>query len=301
MDKDTTKRSRTALGNLAMASVANTERDPTLRSDDSIASRLLRWSDGSVVAARFNFLHPAIRVGIERIMPGYYGYALARVRHMDLIIREEASAGIESLVILGAGYDTRAYRMQELSKVKVVEVDHPATSRDKRRRLREEFGSLPENVSFVEVDFTHQDLLEVLVEEGHHEPSTETLFLLSGVSMYLPQDAMLKMFDQIAAHTSERTSILFDYIDANVLSEPGRYYGKQWVSYAKRIGEKPSFGIAAGDTESLLAAHDLTLVSDMNADELATRYLRRADGSTVARPFQFVAIAHAFASQQRPR
>lgn len=289
-----TKRSTTALGNLAMACIANSERDPGLRNDDPIAPRLLRWGDGRVATARPKLLHPAVRFATERIMPGIYGFALARVKHMDLIVRQETAVGIDSLVILGAGYDTRSYRMQtELSGVQVFEVDHPATSRDKRRRLARALRSIPENVSFVEVDFTRQDLLEQLAAHGHRL-STRTLFLLSGVSMYLPEEAMLKLFGQVAAHGSERTSLLFDYIDADVLIEPDRFYGKEWLPYASKVGETPTWGIHPGGARGLLAAHGLSLVSDLDADELTARYLRRADGSLVARPFQFGAIAHAF-------
>jgi methyltransferase (TIGR00027 family) len=296
-----TDSSVTALGVLAMACMANTERDPAIRDRDAIAPRLLRWGDGSAAAARLRLLHPVIRRATERIMPGIYGFALARARHMDAIVRREASAGINSLVILGAGYDTRAYRMrEELSGVRVLEVDRPATSEDKRVRLTRALTSIPENVAFVEADFTEQDLLERLADHGHRL-SDRTLFLLSGVSMYLPEAAMLKLLDQVAAHTSERTSLLFDYIDADVLVEPERFYGKEWVPYATKVGEEPSWGIPAGGTEVLLADHGLCLSSDLDADELAGRYLRRTNGSTVARPFQFGAIAHARCKVDRAR
>ena len=293
-DRDTTKGSATALGNLALASIATSERDPTVRHDDAIGTQFFRWSDGAVAAARLRLLHPALRRAIERIIPGIYGYGLARMHHIDQILRQEVSAGIDSLAILGAGYDTRPYRMaEELADVRVFEVDHPTTSRDKRRRITEALGSAPANVSFVEVDFIEDDLLNRLGEHGH-ERSTRTLFLLSGVSMYLPDEVMLKLFDQVAAHTSEGTSLVFDYIDADVLVNPDGYYGKEWVPYATKVGEEPRWGISAGEGEALLARHGLRLASNMNAGDLQRAYLRRADGSTVARPFEFGAIAQAF-------
>jgi methyltransferase (TIGR00027 family) len=298
MGRDTTKGSATALGNLAMACVANSERDPTVRNKDAIAPRLLRWSDGSFAAAKIHPLHPVIRCAAGRLCPGIYGYALARGHHMDQILRQELTAGIDALVILGAGYDTRAYRMRELAEVRVLEVDHPATSRQKRSRLARALRSMPTNVSFVEVDFTHQDLLERLADHGQ-ERSAGTLFLLSGVSMYLSGDAMASLFEQVAVHTSERTSLLFDYVDADVLTAPDRYYGKEWVAYATKVGEEPQWGIPAGEAEAVLGAHGLQLASDVDAEELTARYLRRADGSSVARPFEFGAIAHAFVAGSR--
>jgi methyltransferase (TIGR00027 family) len=295
LDGDRTKRSTTALGNLAMACIANSERDPDLRNNDPVAPRLLRWTDGRVAAARPRFLHPAIRLATERIMPGIYGFALARIKHMDLIVRQESAAGIETLVILGAGYDTRAYRMQqELLGIRVFEVDHPTTSRDKQRRLARALRSIPENVVFVELDLTRQDLLKQLAAHGH-QLSTRTLFLLSGVSMYLPEHTMLKLLDQVAAHCSNRSSILFDYINADALVDPGSFYGKEWLRHASKVGEEPVWGIRAGEARALLEERELSMVADLDADELAARYLRRSDGSTLVRPFQFGAIAHASA------
>jgi methyltransferase (TIGR00027 family) len=199
-DRDETKSSRTALGNLAIACIATSERDPTVRNDDPIAPQLLRWSDGAVAATRLKLLHPTLRRATERFIPGIYGYGLARLHHMDLVLRQEVSEGIDSLVILGAGYDTRAYRMaEELVDVSVFEVDHPATLRDKRGRLAAALGATPDSVGFVEVDFTQEDLLDRLVDHGH-ERSSRTLFLLSGVSMYLSDDAMSRLLDQVTAH-----------------------------------------------------------------------------------------------------
>jgi methyltransferase (TIGR00027 family) len=292
MGRDTTKRSMTALGNLAMASVITSERNPAMRIEDPIAPRLLRWGDGGIASARFTPFHPLIRRAVERFIPGIYGYSVARLRHMDAIVRQEAAAGVPSLVILGAGYDTRAYRMLELSGVEVFEVDHPATSRDKRRRLAKALDSIPANVNFVEVDFTRHDLIERLAASGH-ERSSPTLFLLSGVSMYLSEDAMHRLLGQVAAH-SGRSSLAFDYIDRNALAEPDRYFGKEWMHRARKAGEEPRWGIPAGEAESVLASRGLRLDSDVGADELTARYLRRADGSIATRTIDFGAIAHAF-------
>ena len=107
---------------------------------------------------------------------------------------------------------------ESLSDVSVVEVDHPTTSRDKRARLVRAFGAVPADVTYVAVDLTRHDLLEQLAQRGH-ELTARTLFLLSGVAMFLPQEAVFELFDQIAAHTSARTSLLFDYVFSDVLTE----------------------------------------------------------------------------------
>ena len=302
MDRETNKpASVTALGNLALACLTATERDPGFRIDDPVSPRLLRWSDGGAAAARLRMLHPLLRAATNRLIPGIYGYALARARHMDQVLRNELAAGIDSVVILGAGYDTRPYRMRkELADVLVFEVDHPATSRDKRRRLAKAAGSGPAtNITFIEADLTEPELLELLGQSGH-DPSMRTLFLLSGVSMYLSPDAMGRLFDQVAAQADARSSLLFDYLHAEALVEPDRYFGKEWLARAAKVGEKPQWGIPAGEVGSLLRSHGLGLISNLGADELTARYLQRVDGTTVARPFAFGAVAQASAPNAPP-
>jgi methyltransferase (TIGR00027 family) len=184
MSKQTRRESTTALGVLVGVCAGCAERDPRVRIEDPVARRLLSWRDGKFAAVRVRALLPLLRLIQERMAPGGYGYIVARTHHMDAIVRGEVAAGLDRIVILRAGYDTRAYRMREaLVGVQVVEVDLPATSRDKRARLVKALGSLPPEVTYIEVDFNRQSLLESLGEHGH-ELSMRTLFLLSGVSMF---------------------------------------------------------------------------------------------------------------------
>jgi methyltransferase (TIGR00027 family) len=292
---NTAQSSTTALAVLSAIAVAGSERDAGVRFDDPIASRLLRWSDGKYAAARMRALHPLMRRAMERQVPGGYGYSIARMHHMDAVVRTELRAGLDTLVILGAGYDTRPYRMREgLNGVAVIEVDHPATSRDKRERVAKALGALPPGVSYLEVDFSHQDLLDRLADHDH-ELSARTLFILSGVAMYLTEAAVLRLFDQIAAHSSPRTSLLFDYVYSDVFTNPERYYsGPEWVPFVAGVDEEARSGFAPGHVGKVLASHGLRLDSHIDSDRLTERYLRRADGSIAAIPHGFAAIAHAF-------
>jgi methyltransferase (TIGR00027 family) len=75
--------------------------------------------------------------------PGVHNSLSARVRYFDDFVRNFIEEGLEQLVILGAGYDTRAYRIDELGgKVRVFEIDHPGTQDVKMKKIREIFGSL---------------------------------------------------------------------------------------------------------------------------------------------------------------
>lgn len=63
----------------------------------------------------------------EKLLPGMVNSGLARVRYFDDFVKNSVDEGLEQLVILGAGYDTRAYRIEGLKKLKVFEVDQPDT------------------------------------------------------------------------------------------------------------------------------------------------------------------------------
>jgi methyltransferase (TIGR00027 family) len=301
MDKGTEDASTTALAVLAATTVAGGERDPGVRLVDPFAPQLLGWRDGRYGAARLRLLHPLIRRAMERQSPGGYGYSIARMHYMDAILRAELAAGLDRVVILGAGYDTRAHRLRDcLDGVPVFEVDHPATSRDKRERLARVSGAPLAAVTYVEVDFTHQSLLDRLADHGH-DSGDRTLFLFSGVAMFLPESAVLGLFDQVAAHTSPRTSLLFDYVCADVLDQPQRYHGgPEWVPFATGVEEEPRSGFSPEELGAILAARGLRLDSQIGPDRLTERYLRRSDGSLVARPFGFTEIAHAFVARRPP-
>src|SRR4051812_20132317 len=98
------------------------------------------------------------RFETARVMADMIGLRTATI---DKAARDAIAAGATQLVILGAGYDGRTWRMRELAGVRVFEVDHPATQNDKRRHLAE----LPPpigDVTFVSIDFERESLDKVL-------------------------------------------------------------------------------------------------------------------------------------------
>jgi methyltransferase (TIGR00027 family) len=111
----------------------------------------------------------------------------ARVRYFDDFVKASLDRGLEQLVILGAGYDTRAHRIEGLNGngcIKVFEADHPATQAMKIDKVKEIFGSLPDHVVYVPVDLATEDLGRKLLENGY-DRSLKTLFIMEGLLMYL--------------------------------------------------------------------------------------------------------------------
>jgi methyltransferase (TIGR00027 family) len=128
---------------------------------------------------------------------------------IDTAVRDAIAGGAKQIVILGAGYDGRAWRMPELAGVKVFEVDHPATQRDKRAHV----GELPPAtavVSFISMDFERESLGTVLDRAGH-DRSSPTCWIWEGVVMYLTRDAMRATLSALAGRSAPGSTLIVNY------------------------------------------------------------------------------------------
>lgn len=88
-----------------------------------------------------------------RFFPGAIEFITARERYIDDFLKAALSEGLNQVVILGAGFDTRAYRIAGIKKMRVSEVDHPATQEFKLKRLKKVIDPLHDHITFVPVDF----------------------------------------------------------------------------------------------------------------------------------------------------
>ena len=136
-----------------------------------------------------------------------------RTASIDGAVRAAIAGGATQLVILGAGYDGRAWRLPELAGVQVFEVDHPATQEAKRAHLTE----LPPSaamVSFVSIDFERESLGTVLDRAGH-DSASPTCWIWEGVVMYLTREAMRATLAGIAGRSAPGSTLIVNYHTAH--------------------------------------------------------------------------------------
>lgn len=136
-----------------------------------------------------------------------------RTTAIDTVVCEAVTAGARQLVVLGAGYDGRAWRMSELTGVRVFEVDRPATQAEKRARVAE----LPPPVgavTFVPIDFEHESL-GVVLERAGHDRSSPTCWIWEGVVMYLTRDAVRATLADIAERSAAGSTLIVNYHTAH--------------------------------------------------------------------------------------
>jgi methyltransferase (TIGR00027 family) len=281
----------TAEGAAALRAAGHRERDAAVRNPDFLAARFLAPRPSLTTFAKLPGSGRLVRAVAEWRTPGSYYFEIARTRYMDEIVRAEVAAGVGQLVLLGAGYDSRAYRMTELERIRTFEVDHPLTSGLKRKRLEAICREVPRRVTYVEVDFTRDDLGERLITAGYDD-SKRALFLLSGVAPYLPEEALRDTLGWVARQATG-SSIAFDYLWSEVFDEPASFYGlPELLRRVAEIGEELRSGVPRGRTKEYLAELGLELETDVGPDE-AERYLTASDGRVIGRPYGFGGIAHA--------
>lgn len=256
--------------------------------DDGLAYRMLPF--GARMLARLLRIH-SLRdwlIGMsEKSSPGIWGGLLCRKRYIDEKI-VGASSKTEAIVNLGAGFDTRAYRLSAISDLPVWEIDQRENIRAKDKRLDAVFGEAPSRVRLVAIDFDHEDLGGVLALHGY-SLSKRTFFIWEAVTQYLTEQGVRKTFDFLAK-ASAGSCLAFTYVRRDFL-EGKALYG--WGSGYKRFVESKVwlFGMEPGEVPGFLREYGWSLIEDVGYDALAPRYIFPAHRNLVSTPVERMVYA----------
>jgi methyltransferase (TIGR00027 family) len=212
---------------------------------------------------------------IERFLPGLSNSIRAKFRYFDDFIERSIDDGIEQLVILGAGYDSRAYRMDGLmGKVKVFEIDHPSAQIVKIEKIKQIFGSLPDRVAYVPVDLGIDDLEQKLIEKGY-DKSKKTLFILEGVIFYIPPENVDYILSFIVKNSGKGSAVLFDYFPKSVVDGTSQLEVGINIHYQLiQAGEPMQFGIEEGTVEKFLEERGFSQVCDVTSEDYKRMYFQ---------------------------
>ncbi|MFD5541379.1 class I SAM-dependent methyltransferase [Streptomyces sp. NPDC127079] len=247
---------------------------------DPVAVRLLRDAErGPVDEVRAGTppkgwqartVYESVRACAEVVVP--------RTVAIDEALRARVTG---QLVILGAGLDTRAWRLPELARTDVWEVDHPASQQDKRARLAGAASALrgadedglpvagpppvARSVRFTPVDFAVDDLGAALDAAGH-DPSAPTTWLWEGVVPYLTRDEVRATVAALAARTVSGSALVVNYQAPSAKAAAGRLLTRVLGS-SVTAGEPWRSLWTPQQMAALLAAYGLWVLSD---DDLLT-------------------------------
>jgi methyltransferase (TIGR00027 family) len=227
--------------------------------------------------ARFDLGRKFVEQLLDRNVPGARAAGIARTKWID----DEVTQALEiatQLVLLGAGFDSRAYRLPSAQRVISFELDHPETSRAKQAVLHQEIAKSSKQVRFVPIDFNRQSVGEVLAQ-ADFDKTHPACFVWEGVTNYLTAKAVDGVLRQIAQAAPDSV-LLFTYIHRDVLDHPQRFFAaKKLTSRLQSYGEPWTFGLYPEEIKEYLAARGLRLMKDLSVAEVWQRAGRSNSGT----------------------
>lgn len=240
---------------------------------DSVAGALMGpfWT----CMARNRFIKKRLIKQLDRQDTGMANWILARTRYIDDYLQAQIEEGIKQLVILGAGYDTRAYRLHGLEEqMKVFELDDLATQKFKIAKVKIALRSFPKNIVYVAIDFDREKL-ETKLTQRIYDRSLKTLFIWEGVSMYLTSAAVDQTLAFVTSNSGKGSSIVFDYLFRSAVDGHSDLREvKKLQSYCAQIGEPLLFGIDEDRVEQFLSNRGFDLVQNLTAKSLKDAYFK---------------------------
>jgi methyltransferase (TIGR00027 family) len=228
---------------------------------------------------------PLLGAGFERdleramhtVARDFRAFMVARSRYVEDQLAASISNGITQYVVLGAGLETFAYR-NPFPSLRVFEVDFPATQEWKRALLHQAKIPLPENLTFVPLDFERKSFAEGLAEAGFDSNRT-AFFGCLGVVPYLTLDAFRSTLNAIA-RLPIGTAICFDYaFPPDRLSPKRRAVFDGLAQRVAAAGEPFQLFFSPGELDSELAAAGFRRIVHAESQRLNELYFQgRADG-----------------------
>lgn len=276
--------SRTSIVVAALRAFGAREPDPSVRNPDSLAERLITLAELQLIRE-----HPISHVLGEsyekgrqnREVAGMSNLMLIRTRFIDDHLQRAMQDGFTQVVILGAGFDTRPYRLAGLlDSADVYEIDYHSTQRIKKRRLMEASITIPSHVHFAEIDFKNDSLRDVLYSAGY-QPSKKTFFIWEGVSMYLTEDAVGQTLRTIARESRPGSFLVMDFAGRAAIEFLQKFPQLSQHKYTTHWGEPWIFGLPDTRESQFFQECGLEVreVLPVFGREAARRYLTRSDGS----------------------
>lgn len=210
----------------------------------------------------------------DRQFPGVIGGLICRTRYIDDALQDALREGFKQVVILGAGFDSRAYRIPGVEKARVFEVDHPRTQIWKQKCLKRMLGTLPSHVTFVPIDFDQQELKNEMMKASFRT-NVKTFFIWEGVSQYITEEAVDATFRYVTCASAPDSKIVFTYIHRDIIDGSARSeLGHKLVSLAQRVGEPWFFGFNKEELPRYLDERGFVPIEDVGNLEYKKRYLK---------------------------
>ncbi len=266
--------------------------DPKTRNPDHMAEQFVNME----LAAQFpgfGLDFKDAKLVWDQMGTGVIYYANARTHHIDASLTAALKAGFKQVIIMGAGFDSRSYRFHtKYPEVRFFEIDLPATSADKQRRVEKLLGKEPDWVTFIPIDFNTQNLDEVLSQVGC-TVDQRTFYVWEGVTYFVSRNGVENTLGFIAEHSAPKSQVIFDYMLEDVVQgiDYSAHGARRTVDFVSgTIGEPYIFGIDPQKIETFINLRGLAFLSDLGPADLTQCYLICSDGKALGKIAGFLRI-----------
>jgi methyltransferase (TIGR00027 family) len=200
---------------------------------------------------------------------------LSRSRYTEDQLVAALAQDVQQYVILGAGFDTFAFRRPDLlDRLQVFEIDHPATQAIKQQRLALLNRPYPPQLHFVPIDFTTRRLSDVLPQSAY-DPHKRSFFSWLGVTYYLTREVVLDTLRDVAGIALPGGAIVFDYMDADAFRPERAAKRVQLLqAIARQVGEPMQTGFDPIELAAELDRAGFRLEEDLDPAAIEARYFQ---------------------------
>lgn len=264
--------------------------------DDSIARLLLRdqeyYQISRSMAEGIGFFNPKFMGTGEEALRWIVDNQLsptplARAVFAEKALQAAVSIGATQYIILGAGYDTFAYRQPIWARdIQIFEVDLPTTAEDKRIRLEERKIDLPENVHFIHADFAKELWHQELIKCADFQENKISFCSLLGVVYYLSKQAFEKFITTLSLVIPDGSSLVFDYpVERSYSDIDDEPWNKQ-IMLAESAKEKMLASYSYKEMEKILSKHGFLIYEHLTPVEMTEQYFKKYNQGNPSHPIK---------------
>jgi methyltransferase (TIGR00027 family) len=278
--------SHTALGAGVCRLIEQYQPDGVGLFDDPVIADLI----GQPIKGMMNFasLRSFTVQQTESVAVGIYGAQVCRTRYIDQVVLSGLEQSIKQVVILGAGLDSRAYRLPGIEQARVYELDLPAAQQKKRQKLEKHFGQLPDQVTFLSIDFEEQSLDQVF-DASTFDRTRPAVFVWEAVTQYLSEQAVRNTLSFVGK-SAPGSLLVFTYVLRSIVE--GRSDIISPATLAQIARDSPwIFGLEPAELEDYLQPFHLTLVEDVGNAYYQEHYLKPVGRKLVVSEGERIALA----------
>jgi methyltransferase (TIGR00027 family) len=283
---------QTAFGPMVLAAVEQNEAPGHRLVDDDLADLFLPAALRLLVrATRWGPARRLMIRGSEFTGPGLWVNMACRKHFIDDKLNEALSdiKDIDAVVILGAGLDTRPYRLTRQVRIPVFEVDLPVNIAMKAKTVRRVLGELPLSVRLAPLDFEHDDLLTSLAEHGYHT-DYRAFFVCEGVTQYLTEEGVRRTLEGLRA-AAPGSRLMFTYVRRHFIDGTDRYGTRTLYRNTRERHQLWHFGLEPDEVAGFIGDYGWRLVEQAGPDEFLRRYVEPTGRKLPASQLEWSAYA----------